>query len=162
MLLMIMTPFHLLRINITFILINPHHDSELILYHTARQANNKTDVFIINYDPNRPDLIRYQYNSPCAESIIDYPDAIELKIKLTGIHDSTDLMAIFEDHIDVEASAIFKRQLNDVNRIQAIRVLEVCATVFFTNQKDVLIKSKMTYHFEYQKNTCTSQNSHML
>jgi hypothetical protein len=80
----------------------------LILYHTAQRNNNKTDVY------NCPGLISYQYDSPCAESIVDYSDALLLKLKLAGIHDSTDLMAIFENHSDVEASAVFKRQLNDV------------------------------------------------
>jgi hypothetical protein len=87
---------------------NPHRDFELILYHTAQRNNNKTDVY------NCPGLISYQYDSPCAESIVDYSDALLLKLKLAGIHDSTDLMAIFENHSDVEASAVFKRQLNDV------------------------------------------------
>jgi hypothetical protein len=39
-----------------------------------------------------------------------------LKLKLAGIHDSADLMAIFEDRTDIEASALFKAQLNDVEQ----------------------------------------------
>jgi hypothetical protein len=53
---------------------------------------------------------------------------MRLKLKLAGIHDSTDLMAIFENHTDVEASAIFKRQLNDVDQLglktSTVRILK--------------------------------------
>jgi hypothetical protein len=48
--------------------------------------------------------------------IIDYADAIRLKLKLAGIHDSSDLMSIFEDRNGVEASAMIKTQLNDVDQ----------------------------------------------
>jgi hypothetical protein len=95
---------------------NPHHDFELIMYLTSQRVNNKGDVRVIHYEWGRPDLISHGYNSPCAESIIDYADAIRLKLKLAGIHDSADLMAIFEDQTIVEASALFKTQLNDVEQ----------------------------------------------
>jgi hypothetical protein len=55
---------------------NPHPDFEMILYHTAQRVNNKRDVFTVNYDSNIPGLISYHYKSPCAESVIDYSDAI--------------------------------------------------------------------------------------
>jgi hypothetical protein len=50
-----------------------------------------------------------------------------LKLKLAGIHDSADLMAFFEDRTIVEASALFKTQLNGAEQtgldsFQAIRV----------------------------------------
>jgi hypothetical protein len=95
---------------------NPHRDFELILYHTSQRVNNKGNVIIVHYDSNRPELISHQYDSPCAESIIDYSDAMRLKLKLAGIHDSTDLMTIFEGHTDLEAANIFKRQLQDVDQ----------------------------------------------
>jgi hypothetical protein len=93
------------------------HGFELIIYHTAQRVNNQSDVFVVNYDANNPSLISHEYNRPCAESIIDYSDALRLKLNLSGIHDSTDLMNIFEDHDDKEASAVLKRQLNDVNQV---------------------------------------------
>jgi hypothetical protein len=96
--------------------INPHHDFELIMYHTSQRVNNKGDVCIIHYDRSRPDLISHEYTSPCAESVIDYADAIRLELKLAGIHDSADLINIFADHNFSEASAIIKAQLNDVNQ----------------------------------------------
>jgi hypothetical protein len=95
---------------------NPYRDFEMIIYHTSQRVNNKNDVYTINYDQRRPDLISYHYSAPCAGSVIDYSDAIRIKLKLAGIHDSTDLMSIFENHTDEEASAIFKRQLNDVDQ----------------------------------------------
>jgi hypothetical protein len=79
-------------------------------------VNNRGDVRIIHYDRSRPDIISREYSSPCAESIIDYADAIRLKLKLAGIHDSADLMTIFEDRTDIEASALLKTQLNDVEQ----------------------------------------------
>jgi hypothetical protein len=107
---------------------NPHREFELIMYHTGQRINNKTDVYTVNYDPSQPGIISYEYDSPCAESIIDYSDAMRLKLKLAGIHDSTDLMSIFENHTDVEAAAIFKRQLNDVDqsglKTSTVRILK--------------------------------------
>jgi hypothetical protein len=53
---------------------------------------------------------------------------MQLKLKMAGIHDSNDLMAIFDDRNDVEASAIFKAQLNDVEqkglKISTVRLLK--------------------------------------
>jgi hypothetical protein len=102
---------------------NPHCDFELIVYHTAHRVNNRTiingpppNVFTMHYDPNKTNLISYQYDSPCAESIVNYSDAMRIKLKLAGIHDSTDLMNIFADHTDIESTAIFKQQLNDVDQ----------------------------------------------
>jgi hypothetical protein len=96
--------------------LNPHHSFELIMYLTSQRANNRGDVRVLHYDRSHPSLISHEYNSPCAESIIDYVDAVQLKLKLTGIHNSTDLMAIFEDRTDVEASALLKMQLNDLEQ----------------------------------------------
>jgi hypothetical protein len=95
---------------------NPHRDFEMIMYHTSQRVNNRSDVRLIHYDRNRPDLISHEYGSPCAESIIDHADAIRLNLKLAGIHDSSDLMSIFEDRNAVEASAMIKTQLNDVDQ----------------------------------------------
>jgi hypothetical protein len=107
---------------------NPHRDFEMILYHTAQRVSNKRDVFTVNYDSNDPGLISYQYESPCAESVIDYSDAIRLKLKLSGIHDSTGHIAVFEGRTHAESSAVFKRQLNDVDQLglktSTIRLLE--------------------------------------
>jgi hypothetical protein len=94
---------------------NPDQYFDLIFYHISQRINNKSDVRIIHYDTNRPDLINHEYNSPCAESIVDYADAMRLKLKLAGIHDSTDLMTIFEDQTEVQAANVFKIQLNDVD-----------------------------------------------
>jgi hypothetical protein len=102
---------------------NPHRDFELIVYHTAHRVNNRNvingpppNVFTMHYDPNKTNLISYQYDSPCAESIVDYSDAMRIKLKMAGIHDSTDLMNIFADHTDIESTAIFKQQLNNVDQ----------------------------------------------
>jgi hypothetical protein len=95
---------------------NPDEDFDMILYHTSQRVNNKGDVRIVHYDRGHPDLISHEYNSPCAESIIAYADAMQLKLKLVGIHDSTDLMTIFEDQTEIQASNLFKIQLNDVNQ----------------------------------------------
>jgi hypothetical protein len=88
----------------------------LILYHTSQRVNNKGDVFVINYDSTRPELISHQYSSPCLGSIIDYADAMRLKLKMAGIHTSADLMNIFEGRTHTESSAVFKMQLNDVDQ----------------------------------------------
>jgi hypothetical protein len=68
------------------------------------------------------------YNTPCSGSIINYADAMRLKLKLAGIHDSTDLMNIFEGRTHLEAAAVFKRQLNDVDQrgleTYTVRLLE--------------------------------------
>jgi hypothetical protein len=93
---------------------NPHRDFELILYHTSQRVNNKGDVFVINYDSTHPELISHQYNSPCSGSIIEYADAMRLKLKLAGIHDSTDLMTIFEGRTHAESSAVFK--MHDIDQ----------------------------------------------
>jgi hypothetical protein len=78
-------------------------------------VNNRGNVHVIHYDRERPDLISHEYDSPCAESIVDYADTMRLNLKLAGIHDSSDLMTIFEDCTDAEASIVFKAQLNDVH-----------------------------------------------
>jgi hypothetical protein len=95
---------------------------------TWTSHNNKDDVFVINYDPNVPELISHRYNTPCNGSIIDYADTMRLKLKLAGIHDSNDLMNIFEGRTHSEAAAVFKRQLNDVDqhglKTSTVRLLE--------------------------------------
>jgi hypothetical protein len=95
---------------------NPDRDLDLILYLTSQRMNNKGNVHVIHYERDNPSLISHEYDSPCAESIIDHADAMRLKLKLAGIHDSTDIMAIFDGRNDVEASAVFKAQLNDVDQ----------------------------------------------
>jgi hypothetical protein len=106
---------------------NPHRDFELILYHTSQRVNNKDGVLVVHYVSNRPDLISHEYNSPCSGSIIDYADAMRLKLKLAGIHNSTDLMGIFEGRTDADALNMFKTQLNDVDqngsKTSAVRLL---------------------------------------
>jgi hypothetical protein len=97
---------------------DPDRDFELIMYLTSQRVNNKGDVCVVHYERGHPDLISHEYESPCAESIIDYADAIRLKLKLAGIHDSDDLMAIFENRSILEASAILKTQLNDVEQTE--------------------------------------------
>jgi hypothetical protein len=96
---------------------NPHRDFELILYHTSQRVHNRGNVLVVHYDSERPSLISHEYNSPCAESIIDYADAMRLKLKLAGIHESADLMSIFDGQTATEASAVFKTQLNDVHQM---------------------------------------------
>jgi hypothetical protein len=95
---------------------NTDRDFDLIMYHTSQRVNNRGNVHVIHYDRERPDLISHEYDSPCAESIVDYADAMRLKLKLAGIHDSSDLMTIFEDRTDVEAAVVLKAQLNDVEQ----------------------------------------------
>jgi hypothetical protein len=95
---------------------NSHRDFELILYHISQRVNNVVEVHIVHYDRDRPNLISREYNSPCVESVIDYADVMRLKLKIAGIHDSTDLMTVFEGRTDAEASSVFKTQLNDVDQ----------------------------------------------
>jgi hypothetical protein len=95
---------------------NPHRDFELILHHTSQRVNNKDGALVVHYVRNRPDLVSHEYNSPCSGSIIDYAGAMRLKLKLAGIHNSTDLMAIFEGRTDADASNVFKTQLNDIDQ----------------------------------------------
>jgi hypothetical protein len=91
-------------------------------------VNNRGNVLVVHYDNERPSLISYEYNSPCAESIIDYADAMRLKLKLAGIHESTDLMSIFKGRIATESSAVSKAQVNKVHQMglktSTVRLLE--------------------------------------
>jgi hypothetical protein len=95
---------------------NPHRDFDLIMNEISQRVNNRGDVHIIHYDRLQPALICHEYNSPCDGSIVDYTDALRLKLKMAGIHSTDDLLAIFEDHTITMASNIFKMQLNDVNQ----------------------------------------------
>jgi hypothetical protein len=79
-------------------------------------VNNRENAHVVHHDRDRPELISHEYDSPCAESIIDYADAMRLKLKLAGIHDSTDLMTIFDDRTDAQATGVLKMQLNDVDQ----------------------------------------------
>jgi hypothetical protein len=94
----------------------PDHmkDFELIMYHTAQRIKNTSDVYTINYNPNRPDLISYNYGPQVAESIIDYSDALRVKFKQAGIHDSTDLMNIFGNQTDSAVASELKLKFNEV------------------------------------------------
>jgi hypothetical protein len=95
---------------------NPNRGFELVMYHTSQRINNLGDVYTFNYDSSIPNLISYNYDSPTPGAIIDYADAIRLKLKLAGIHDTSDLMAIFEGRTDTEASHTFRQQLEDVEQ----------------------------------------------
>jgi hypothetical protein len=55
---------------------NPDEGFDMILYHTSQRVNNKGDVRIVHYERGCPDFISHEYNSPCAESILDYADAM--------------------------------------------------------------------------------------
>jgi hypothetical protein len=83
---------------------------------------------VINHDPAHAALISHQYSIPCSGSIIDYADALRLKLKMAGIHTSADLMNIFEGRTHLESSAVFKMQLNDVDqrglKTSTVRFLE--------------------------------------
>jgi hypothetical protein len=96
----------------------PNHDKdfELIIYHTAQRIKNKSDVYTITYDPDRPSLISYNYRSQTKESIIDYSDAMRNKFKNAGIHDSTDLMMLFEGRDDTDAATEIKLRCNNVDQ----------------------------------------------
>jgi hypothetical protein len=95
----------------------PDHmkDSELIMYHTAQRIKNKTDVYTINYDPNRPALISYNYRDQTAKSIIDYSDSLRVKFKMIGMNDSTDLMTEFENPTDSEVASSINRRFANAN-----------------------------------------------
>jgi hypothetical protein len=100
--------------NITY----PDHmkDFELIMYHTAQRIKNKSGiVYTINYNSEQPDLISYNYQHQTAESIIDYSDAMRVKFKLAGIHDSTDLMNLFGDLCDSDITIELNRRLNNID-----------------------------------------------
>jgi hypothetical protein len=94
----------------------PNHmkDFELIMYHTAQRINNKRDVYTINYNPDRADLISYNYMLQTNESIIDYSDALRVKFKQAGMHDSTDLMNIFGNLSDSDVAIELKIKFNNV------------------------------------------------
>jgi hypothetical protein len=55
---------------------NPDRDFDLILYLTSQRVNNKGNVHVIHYEKDNPSLISHEYDSQCAESIIDYGDAM--------------------------------------------------------------------------------------
>jgi hypothetical protein len=95
----------------------PDHmkDFELIMYHTAQRIKNQSDVYVINYNPHRPDLISHNYSPQTAESIIDYSDALRVKFKQAGMHDSTDLMTLFSDLSVSDISTELKLRFNKVN-----------------------------------------------
>jgi hypothetical protein len=96
-----------------------HHDNtkdfELIMYHTAQQIKYKSDVYVINYNPERPDLISHNYQIQTAKSIIDYSDALRIKFMQAGMHDSTDLMTLFGNLSDAEIVIELKLQFNKVS-----------------------------------------------
>jgi hypothetical protein len=95
----------------------PDHmkDFELIMYHTAQRIKNQSDVYIINYNPDRPDLISHNYRHQTAESIIDYSDALRVKFKQAGMHDSTDLMTVFGNLSIPDIAIELKIRFNKVN-----------------------------------------------
>jgi hypothetical protein len=107
---------------------NPNRAFELVMYHTSQRINNLGNVYTINYDSSIPDLISYNYDSPTPGTIVDYADAIRLKLKLSGIHDTSDLLAIFEGRSDAEAACVFRRQLKDVEqqgfKTSTVRILK--------------------------------------
>jgi hypothetical protein len=92
-------------------IVYPDHmkDFEFIMYHTAQRIKNKTDVYTINYDPNRPALISYNYRDQTAGSIIDYSDSLQVKFKMIGINNSTGLMTEFENPTDSEVASSINR-----------------------------------------------------
>jgi hypothetical protein len=53
---------------------------------------------------------------------------MQLKFKLAGIYDSTDLMTILDDRTEAQASNVFKIQLNDVDqkgiKTSTVRILK--------------------------------------
>jgi hypothetical protein len=95
---------------------NPIKDFELSIYHTAERVllNSTTNVYVFNYEHDRPDLICHTYDRPVPESVIDYSDAFRFKLKPAGIHDVTRLMYIFSSRTDNVAMAYIKHKLNDV------------------------------------------------
>jgi hypothetical protein len=115
-------------------IIYPDHmkDFELIMYHTAQRIKNKSDVYTVNYNPDQPDLISYNYRSQVAESIIDYSDALRVKFKQAGIHDSTDLMDLFNTFDDKEIVIELKRRFNNIN-LRGIH----CSTVSILREETI-------------------------
>ena len=95
---------------------DPIRDFELSIYHTAQQVllNSASNVYVFNYEQDRPDLISHTYDRPVPESVIDYSDALRFKLKSAGIHDITRLMDIFTSRTDNVAMADIKVELNDV------------------------------------------------
>jgi hypothetical protein len=95
---------------------NPIKDVELSIYHTAQRVllNSTTNVYVFNYEQDRPDLTSHTYDRPVPESVIDYSDALRFKLKSAGIHDVTRLMYILSSRTDNVAMTYIKRKLNDV------------------------------------------------
>jgi hypothetical protein len=56
------------------------------------------------------------YPSSVPESIVDYSDAIQCKLKLAGIHDCTGIMMITNGHSNTDAAALLKTKLNNVGQ----------------------------------------------
>jgi hypothetical protein len=94
---------------------DPVKDFELSIYHTAQRVllNSTTNVYVFNYEQDRPDLISHTYDSPVPESVVDYSDALRFKLKSAGIHDITRLMSIFSGMNDSAAMGYIKEELNE-------------------------------------------------
>jgi hypothetical protein len=94
----------------------PAKDFELMVYHTAQRVMMKasTNVYVYNYDLDRPDLISHHYDNPVPESIIDYSDALRFKLKCIGIHNVDDLNTILSNKTDIVAMTYLKNKLNSL------------------------------------------------
>jgi hypothetical protein len=128
---------------------DPIKDFELSIYHTAQRVllNSTTNVYVFNYEQDRPDLISHTYDSPVPESVIDYSDALRFKLKSAGIHDVTRLMSIFSGMSNSVAMTYIKEELNEVGMkglsLNTVKILrqETVRTIEHTGHNSIRFHS---------------------
>jgi hypothetical protein len=128
---------------------DPTKDFELSIYHTAQRVllNSTTNVYVFNYEQDRPDLISHTYDSPVPESVIDYSDALRFKLKSAGIHDVTRLMSIFSGMSNSVAMTYIKEELNEVGMkglsLNTVKILrqETVRTIEHTGHNSIRFHS---------------------
>jgi hypothetical protein len=160
------------RIHARRAIITPHpdpiRDFELSIYHTAQRVllNSTTNVYIFNYEQDRPSLICHTYDRPVPESVIDYSDALRFKLKSAGIHDITQLMDIFSSRTDSVAMADIKIELNDVGMkglsLNTVKILrkETIRTIDHTGHNSTRFHSmEMEIGIDSMMNTFPAKNA---
>jgi hypothetical protein len=147
---------------------DPVKDFELSVYHTAQRVllNSTTNVYVFNYEQDRPDLISHTYDSPVPESVIDYSDALRFKLKSAGIHDVTRLMSIFSGMTDNVAMAYIKEELNEVGMkglsLNTVKILrkETVRTIEHTGHNSIRFHSmEMEIGVDSMMNTFPPENA---
>jgi hypothetical protein len=147
---------------------DPTKDFELSIYHTAQRVllNSTTNVYVFNYEQDRPDLISHTYDSPVPESVIDYSDALRFKLKSAGIHDVTRLMSIFSGMSNSVAMTYIKEELNEVGMkglsLNTVKILrqETVRTIEHTGHNSIRFHSmEMEIGVDAMMDTFPSNNA---